>query len=748
MSESSIELTWTDMSSDETGFVIERSTSTSGPWGRFSVGPNVASFTDSGLSASTTYIYRLAAQNSDSISTYVGPVGAMTMVAGISLPTAPSGLVATSAASDSISLSWLDNSNNETGFRIERGTTSTGPFTQIATTSTGVTTYSDTGLTASTTYYFRVRANNSAGDSAFSSVATATTLTTTTRPVAPSSLAATAASSSSISLSWVDNSNNETGFRIERATGSTGGSFTQIATVGAGVVAFSDTGRAASTTYRYRVRANNSAGDSAFSNVAIATTPSTAPPAAPSGLAATPAASDSISLSWLDNSNNETVFRIERGTGSNGGSFDQITTVGAGVVAYSDTGLDPSTTYRYRIRANNSAGNSAFSNVATATTLSTTTLPEAPSSLVATSTSSTSISLSWVDNSNNETGFRIERGTTSTGPFTELAATSEGVTAYSNKDLTASTTYYYRVRANNSAGDSAVSNVANATTLPAAPSSLVAMSAASDSISLSWLDNSDNETVFRIERGTTSTGPFTQITTTSAGVTTYSDTGLTASTTYHYRVRANNSAGDSDYSDVANATTLSVSTSVTLFPSADNLVLVNSDDVPIADTVFQSAELVVGCNWGMNLLIQTSVCGQSLVRFDVSTLSGNAIDSATLRLTTNYAGVGVFPRTWQIWAIASDWSPTTVTWNMVSLFQYYLDHRINNLVPPTSIGQIIDLDVKEIVQAWANGTFLNNGMMFQVSNSDPPNAISNDAFAFYSLEHTGQEWPRLIVTYH
>jgi titin len=657
MSESSIELTWTDMSSDETGFVIERSTSTSGPWGRFSVGPNVASFTDSGLSASTTYIYRLAAQNSDGISTYVGPVGAMTMVAGISLPTAPSGLVATSAASDSISLSWLDNSNNETGFRIERGTTSTGPFTQIATTSTGVTTYSDTGLTASTTYYFRVRANNSAGDSAFSSVATATTLTTTTRPVAPSSLAATAASSSSISLSWVDNSNNETGFRIERATGSTGGSFTQIATVGAGVVAFSDTGRAASTTYRYRVRANNSAGDSAFSNVAIATTPSTTPPAAPSGLAATPAASDSISLSWLDNSNNETVFRIERGTGSNGGSFDQITTVGAGVVAFSDTGRAASTTYRYRVRANNSAGDSAFSNVATATTLSTTTLPEAPSSLVATSTSSTSISLSWVDNSNNETGFRIERGTTSTGPFTELAATSEGVTAYSNKDLTASTTYYYRVR-------------------------------------------------------------------------------------------ANNSAGDSDYSDVANATTLSVSTSVTLFPSADNLVLVNSDDVPIADTVFQSAELVVGCNWGMNLLIQTSVCGQSLVRFDVSTLSGNAIDSATLRLTTNYAGVGVFPRTWQIWAIASDWSPTTVTWNMVSLFQYYLDHRINNLVPPTSIGQIIDLDVKEIVQAWANGTFLNNGMMFQVSNSDPPNAISNDAFAFYSLEHTGQEWPRLIVTYH
>jgi len=180
LSESSIALTWTDMSSDESGFVIERSTSTSGPWGRISVGPNVASFTDSGLSASTTYIYRLAAENPDGISTYVGPVGAMTMAAGISVPTAPSSLAATSAASDSISLSWLDNSNNETGFKIERGTTSTGPFTQIATTSTGVTTYSNTGLTASTTYYYRVRANNSAGDSAFSNVANATTLTDTT----------------------------------------------------------------------------------------------------------------------------------------------------------------------------------------------------------------------------------------------------------------------------------------------------------------------------------------------------------------------------------------------------------------------------------------------------------------------------------------------------------------------------------------------------------------------------------------
>jgi hypothetical protein len=414
--------------------------------------------------------------------------------------------------------------------------------------------------------------------------------------------------------------------------------------------------------------------------------------------------------------------------------------------------LDPSTIYRYRVRANanNSVGNSAFSNVAIATTLSTTTPPAAPSNLVATSASSTSISLSWFDNSPNETGFRIERGTTPTGQFTELAATSADATTYSNTGLTASTTYYYRVRANNSAGDSTVSNVANATTLPAAPSSLAATPVASDSISLSWLDNSTNETEFSIERGTGSTGgPFAQIATTSAGVTTYSDTGLTALTTYYYQVRANSIAGYSDYSNVANATTSSVSTSITLFPSADNLVSNNSENTAIAETVFQTDDLVVGCNWDLIGLIQTFVCGQSLVKFDVSTLSGKTIDSATLGLTTKYAGVGSFPRTWQVWAIASDWDPATVTWNMVSLFQYSPDHRIDILDPPTITGQVINLDVKGIVQAWVNGIILTNGMMIHVSNSVPPNAISNDAFAFYSLEHTGDlERPRLIVTYH
>jgi hypothetical protein len=91
-------------------------------------------------------------------------------------------------------------------------------------------------------------------------------------PSAPSGLTATASSSSQINLAWTDTSSNEDGFKIERCQGAGCSSFSQIATVGAGVTSFPDTALAASTSYSYRVRAYNAGGDSGFSNTASATT--------------------------------------------------------------------------------------------------------------------------------------------------------------------------------------------------------------------------------------------------------------------------------------------------------------------------------------------------------------------------------------------------------------------------------------------------------------------------------------------
>jgi mannan endo-1,4-beta-mannosidase len=91
-------------------------------------------------------------------------------------------------------------------------------------------------------------------------------------PAAPTNLTATAASKSQINLAWKDNATNETGFKVERCKGSTCTSFAQIATLGANVTSYSNTGLSANTAYRYRVRAYNAVGNSGYSNIAAATT--------------------------------------------------------------------------------------------------------------------------------------------------------------------------------------------------------------------------------------------------------------------------------------------------------------------------------------------------------------------------------------------------------------------------------------------------------------------------------------------
>src|SRR5262249_54054256 len=155
------------------------------------------------------------------------------------------------------------------GFLIERSTNGT-TFTQIDSVGAGITTYTDTGRTTGVLYYYRVRATNAVGNSAYSNTASATGPAAPVAPTVPSNLIATAAGSTQINLTWTDNSSNETGFLLERKTGS--GAFVQIATLAAGVTLYSDTGLTPNTQYTYRVRATNSAGNSSYSNTSSATT--------------------------------------------------------------------------------------------------------------------------------------------------------------------------------------------------------------------------------------------------------------------------------------------------------------------------------------------------------------------------------------------------------------------------------------------------------------------------------------------
>ena len=191
---------------------------------------------------------------------------------------------------------------------------------------------------------------------------------TPTAPAAPSNLTAIAVSTSRIDLGWADNANNEDGFRIERSTDGT--NFTEIAALPANSTAYSAASLASGTLYFFRVRAYNAVGNSNYSNSAFATTLS-APPAAPSNLTATGVSSTQINLAWTDNADNETGFKIERCKNPKNGActnFAQVATVGANVTTFSNTGLNKNSSYRYRVRAANAAGDSAYSNIAQAST--------------------------------------------------------------------------------------------------------------------------------------------------------------------------------------------------------------------------------------------------------------------------------------------------------------------------------------------------------------------------------------------
>jgi len=188
------------------------------------------------------------------------------------------------------------------------------------------------------------------------------------------------------------------------------------------------------------------------------------PPAAPTSLAATTVSSSQINLTWTDNANNENGFKVEQST--DGTNFTQIAMLGSNAVSFSVTGLSASTTYFYRVASFNDAGNSAFSNTASATTSAPPPpLPAAPSGLSATAASSTQINLSWTDNSGNESGFRIERcRNPNCTNFAQIAQVGAGVTTFADTTVNRNTAYNYRVRAFNAAGNSAYSNTASVKT--------------------------------------------------------------------------------------------------------------------------------------------------------------------------------------------------------------------------------------------------------------------------------------------
>lgn len=278
VSPTEVDMTWSDLSNNETSFEIERKTGAAGTWAKvLTIAANVSAINDINLTPGTSYVYRMRAVNVSGPSAYTAEVSVTTPSAPVPAngPAAPTHFTTRSVAPTEVGLTWWDMSNNETAFEIERRPAASSVWTRVLATGENMSIATDTGLAAGASYVYRMRSVNNSGVSAYTAELPVTTpagAPVTAGPAAPTHLTIRSVATRRISVTWWDMSNNETRFEIERKTGASG-TWSRVGTVGANVSIYDDASVTSGVLYVYRARSANAGGVSAYTNEISATAP-------------------------------------------------------------------------------------------------------------------------------------------------------------------------------------------------------------------------------------------------------------------------------------------------------------------------------------------------------------------------------------------------------------------------------------------------------------------------------------------
>ncbi|WP_020533903.1 fibronectin type III domain-containing protein [Flexithrix dorotheae] len=555
LSQSQIDLNWDDIFDIESGYILERSKGNNENFEEIAfLESDVNSYVDENLDTLAVYYYRIKAVIGENGFSYSGELNNTTFP---KLPDSPDSLQASNITQNTLLLSWKDNSDNEDSFVIEIASFPGGEFYAIDTVEKNQTSTEIKNLEPNSAYLFKVNAVNLGGESS-SGVLSVKTLEKV--PNSPKDLEVAPVVFGKMMLSWKDQSENESGFIIDRSVGDSL-KFEPIATLQAGVEFFIDSGNIEpEQSYYYIVRAINPAGISPASNVAYAVSLPTIP-TAPEGLSSNFQNDFSANILWKDLSDNEDGFIVERSK-LNTNNFIIIDTLPANSTFYLDENLFPELNYFYRIKAFNRGGNSEPSPV-----LEIQTLPEKfkrPTNLRVSNLSPTSVLLEWQDNGEDELGFIIERATDNENQFDSLYFTKENVTSYSDLGLMEGDFFIYRVIAVYNEGKSRWSNEVSikvGAPIPSTPFGLKADSLFDNRVYLSWESTETKVGEFILERSKDQNLNFEKIKSLPNTVLTYLDSSLAPNTTYHYRVKCTNEFGESGYSNVLSFKTLITSIS-------------------------------------------------------------------------------------------------------------------------------------------------------------------------------------------
>ena len=468
-------------------------------------------------------------------------------------PAIPTGLTVVAASGTTTNVNWNDNSNNETGFTLER----TNPDNSVVdvTLPPNTTSYQDSGLTPGSTYSYKIRANNFVANSAYTAVVP---VTIPVIPPTPSNGHVTAVTTTSISLAWQLNSTNstnrETGVAVFRKLGSAG-TFIQIASLPAGTTSYTDNGTNGAGLltgqyYDFHIQAFNVAGATDFTGATVDTL--TLPP---SGLSAT-AGIGLINLSWTAPTKipeNGVTYNVYRGTTSGAENATPIAT-GLTTTSYADVTATPGQPYFYIVKAVDTGGPSAASNEINSTAASSS-VP-APSTLSA-MVVGTQINLSW-SSVGAAMSYNVYRSTSPGGEGVTPLLTGVTGTTYSDLSVQSGLTYYYQVTSVNGSGESARSVEASAVLTPLAPTNVAAALSGEDAgdIDVTW-QASAGAVSYSLFRSNTPGGEGTTPYAMGISGTVFTDNGAGAvpNTTYYYTVVALNAGGQSPQSTEASFAT-------------------------------------------------------------------------------------------------------------------------------------------------------------------------------------------------
>ena len=518
----------------------------------------------------------------------------VTVTRAATVPGAPTGLSATANGSTQIDLSWTapssDGGASISGYKIEVSSDSGTSWTDLVANNT-TTTYSHTGLSPSTTRHYRVSAINSVGTGAASNVDDATTdaATTTSSDATLSALTVNDGTTEhTIDLATtpytVNVRNAVTTVTLTATPTHTGASVSAVTLGGTAII---DTDFTDGITVPSLAEGDNeivvtvTAEDGTTTQpypVTVTVTRAATVPGAPTGLSATANGSTQIDLSWTapssDGGASISGYKIEVSSDS-GTSWTDLVANNT-TTTYSHTGLSPSTTRHYRVSAINSVGTGAASNVDDATTdAATTTSSDATLSALTVNDGTTEHTIDLattpytVNVRNAVTTVTLTATPTHTGA--SVSAVTLGGTAIIDTDFTDGITVPSLAEGDNeivvtvTAEDGTTTQpypvtvtVTRAATVPGAPTGLSATANGSTQIDLSWTapssDGGASISGYKIEVSSDSGTSWTDLVANNT-TTTYSHTGLSPSTTRHYRVSAINSVGTGAASNVDDATT-------------------------------------------------------------------------------------------------------------------------------------------------------------------------------------------------